>query len=128
MKDTILIYRLSDDIKGKIKEIANELDIDVRDISIQHLYQKMGYLLNMDGYTYQKQMLPSSSMDQPFVFFALNKDEQLDLLLQLFRMKGIPHIPYKAVLTQYNVDYTFARLYQSVASEYQQMMQMNLKK
>ena len=88
MKDTILIYRLSDDIKGKIKEIANELDIDVRDISIQHLYQKMGYLLNMDGYTYQEQMLPSSSMDQPFVFFALNKDEQLDLLLQLFRMKG----------------------------------------
>ena len=114
MKDTILIYRLSDDIKGKIKEIAHELDIDVRDISIQHLYQE--------------QMLPSSSMDQPFVFFALNKDEQLDLLLQLFRMKGIPHIPYKAVLTQYNVDYTFARLYQSVASEYQQMMQMNLKK
>lgn len=68
MKDTILIYRLSDDIKGKIKEIANELDIDVRDISIQHLYQKMGYLLNIDGYTYQEQMLPSSSMDQPFVF------------------------------------------------------------
>lgn len=43
-------------------------------------------------------------------------------------MKGIPHIPYKAILTQYNVDYTFARLYQSVANEYQQMIQMNLKK
>ena len=47
---------------------------------------------------------------------------------KVFRMKGIPHIPYKAILTQYNVDYTFARLYQSVANEYQQMMQMNLKK
>ena len=40
MKDTILIYRLSDDIKGKIKEIANELDIDVRDISISSIYTR----------------------------------------------------------------------------------------
>ena len=66
------------------------------------------YTSNMDGYTYQEQMLPSSSMDQPFVFFALNKDEQLDLLLPLFRMKGIPHIPYKAVLTP--VSYTHLKV------------------
>lgn len=58
-------------------------------------------------------------------FFAGMSDKQLDIILQLFRMQGIPKIPYKAMLTEHNVHYKFYQLYLSVADEYQQMSQIN---
>lgn len=124
MKDTILIYHLADDIRAKIEDIAKDLDIVIREIPDDQIHQKMGYLLQLEGYDVQEKNLLLAPMGQTFVFFALNHDEQLDMLLQLFRMKGIPHIPYKAILTKYNADYTFVQLYQSVANEYQQFMNM----
>lgn len=125
MKDTILIYHLCDDIRIKIEEIAKDLDIVIGEITDDQIHQKMGYLLHLKGYEAQESNVLLAPMEQEFVFFALNHEEQLDMLLQLFKMKGIPHIPYKAILTKYNADYTFAQLYQSVAREYQQFMNMN---
>lgn len=118
MKDTILVYCLPQDIKTKIEMIGKDLNISVSEIAREDVNQTMGYLLQMDGYSFQEGTTPSMKMEDPFVFFALNNDEQLDLLLQMFRMKGIPFIPYKAVLTQHNVHYRFVQLYQSVAEEY----------
>ena len=83
----------------------------------------VGYLLHLEGYERQSQSSLLTMMSEPFVFFAFEKDDQLELLLQLFRLKGIPFIPYKAVLTQHNVNYTFSQLYQSVAKEYSYMTQ-----
>ena len=40
-------------------------------------------------------------------------------------MNKIPTIPYKAMLTQHNINYTFVQLYQSVSREYHEMKQMN---
>lgn len=123
MKDTILVYRLPEYIKSKIQSIGKDLDIAIDEIDSHDIHQTMGYLLHLEGYQRQSQSSILTMMQEPFVFFALQKDNQLELLLQLFRLKGIPFIPYKAVLTQHNVNYTFSQLYQSVAKEYSYMTQ-----
>ncbi|MBS5111482.1 MAG: DUF3783 domain-containing protein [Coprobacillus cateniformis] len=125
MKETILLYHVNDEIKNKINEIATSLKIDIRIIEDDEIYETMGYLLKMEGY---KKSIPQQvdfDMSQEFVFFAGMSDQQLDILLQLFKMNKIPPIPYKAMLTQHNINYTFVQLYQSVSREYHEMKQMN---
>lgn len=123
MKDTILVYHLPEYVKSKIQSIGKDLNIVIDEIDPCDAHQTMGYLLHLEGYQKQSQSSILTMMQEPFVFFALQKDNQLELLLQLFRLKGIPFIPYKAVLTQHNVNYTFSQLYQSVAKEYSYMTQ-----
>ncbi len=123
MKDTILVYRLPEHVQSKIQSIGKDLDIFVDEIDPRDIHQTMGYLLHLEGYERQSQSSLLTMMSEPFVFFAFEKDDQLELLLQLFRLKGIPFIPYKAILTQHNVNYTFSQLYQSVEKEYLYMTQ-----
>lgn len=125
MKDTILIYHLENENEQKIREIAKDLDIKVQIIHDTDIHQTMGYLLGMKDFP-SRDSYPHAFVDmkQPFVFFGLSQDDRLDMLLQLFRLKGLPHIPFKAVLTKHNTSYSFIQLYQSVQKEYQQMTEM----
>ena len=125
MKETILLYHVNDEIKVKINEIATSLKIDIRIIEDDEIYETMGYLLKMEGYEKSIPQQVDFDMIQEFVFFAGMSDQQLDILLQLFKMNKIPPIPYKAMLTQHNINYTFVQLYQSVSREYHEMKQMN---
>ncbi|WP_195600361.1 DUF3783 domain-containing protein [Longibaculum muris] len=125
MKETILLYHVNDEIKVKINEIATSLKIDIRIIEDDEIYETMGYLLKMKGYEKSIPQQVDFDMSQEFVFFAGMSDQQLDILLQLFKMNKIPTIPYKAMLTQHNINYTFVQLYQSVSREYHEMKQMN---
>ena len=45
----------------------------------------------------------------------------IDIILEVFKNAGIPYIPYKAMLTNDNVNYTFEQLYQNVEQEYRQL-------
>ena len=125
MKETSLLYHVNDEIKVKINEIATSLKIDIRIIEDDEIYETMGYLLKMEGYEKSIPQQVDFDMSQEFVFFAGMSDQQLDILLQLFKMNKIPPIPYKAMLTQHNINYTFVQLYQSVSREYHEMKQMN---
>lgn len=125
MKETILLYHVNDEIKVKINEIATSLKIDIRIIEDDEIYETMGYLLKMKGYEKSIPQQVDFDMSQEFVFFAGMSDQQLDILLQLFKMNKISPIPYKAMLTQHNINYTFVQLYQSVSREYHEMKQMN---
>jgi len=55
------------------------------------------------------------------LFFAYFTMEQLDIVLEVFKQANIPYIPYKAMLTNDNVVYTFEQLYTNVENEYLQL-------
>ncbi len=86
MKETILLYHVNDEIKVKINEIATSLKIDIRIIEDDEIYETMGYLLKMEGYEKSIPQQVDFDMSQEFVFFAGMSDQQLDILLQLFKM------------------------------------------
>lgn len=124
MKETILLYHVQQPILEKIQNIAEQLHIHIQMIEDHHIYETMGYILGMEGFEKSSPLSINKDLQQEFVFFAGMSDQQLDILLQLFKMNDIPTIPYKAMLTQHNVHYTFIQLYLSVKDEYEQMSQM----
>lgn len=125
MKETLLLYHVADEVEKEIKKIAEQLHVQIQYLDESQLHETMGYILHIDGFEKSQEEKITGDFKQEFVFFAGMSDKQLDILLQLFRMQGIPKIPYKAMLTEHNVHYQFYQLYLSVADEYQQMSQLN---
>ena len=121
MKETLLLYHVKDEVEKQIKQIAEQLHIQIQYLDESQLHETMGYILNMEGFEKSADEKVKGDFKQEFVFFAGMTDKQLDIILQLFRMQGIPKIPYKAMLTKHNIHYKFYQLYLSVADEYQQM-------
>lgn len=121
MNETILLYHIDLTTKEHIQEIASQLDIEVREIFDNQVCETMGYLLHIDGFESSSETKIPDKLDQPFLFFAYMSDKQLDLLLEIFKVKDIPYIPYKAMLTENNVVYPFYQLYRNVENEYKQI-------
>lgn len=118
MKETVLLYQLEEKTKHAIMTILQQLDVTIKDIQKEDTKQTMGYLLDLPGYNKNEEK-PEKELQEPFVFFAFFTDEQLDIVLEIFRRADIPYIPYKAMLTNDNVVYTFEQLYSNVEHEYQ---------
>lgn len=123
MKETVYLYHMNPQTQEIIERLCQQLDVDVKEISDQDICQKMGYIIGIDGYERLEDVSVSDDMSQEFVFFVGMVSEQLDILLELFKMSGLPFIPYKAMLTENNVEYLFYQLYRNVAHEYQQIAQ-----
>lgn len=120
MKEVVLIYHLDDKISQAIKKIMSQLDVAVKEIKDCDIHQSMGYLIGIPGYEDSQETF-DDKLEKEFIFFAGFTDEQLDLVLEIFKAAQIPYIPYKAMLTPDNVVYPFYRLYQNVEEEYKQI-------
>ncbi len=121
MQETILVYKLDSKIQSIIERIASQLGIQVLEIKEEDICQKMGYILSYDGFERLNDIEIEGSMDKEFLFFAHMSDAQLDILLDVFKAASIPMIPYKAKLTESNIDYLFYQLYRNVEHEYKSM-------
>ena len=121
MEETILLYHMDENIKNIIQTLSQHLGVIVKDIDDSLKCQSMGYILGIDGFEKSDELELTDDMEKEFVFFAGMVEEQLDILLDLFKMAGIPMIPYKAMLTEHNVEYPFYQLYRNVAHEYAQI-------
>ena len=120
MKETLLIYHIEEKVEQAIRAIMAQLEVEVQVIKDEDIYQKMGYILGLDGYS-REENNSSEKLDKSFLYFAFFLDEQIDIVLEVFKMANLPYIPYKAMFTQQNVDYTFAELYKNVEHEYQSL-------
>lgn len=120
MKEMLLMYHIDDETKKIIDIILQQLDVEMKEIADHDTHQFMGYLIGLPGFQSQKRET-ETELTEPFLFFAYFTEEQLDIILEVFKNAGIPYIPYKAMLTNDNVNYTFEQLYQNVEQEYRQL-------
>ena len=120
MKETLLIYHIEEKVEQAIRAIMAQLDVEVKVIKDEDIYQKMGYILGIDGYT-REENDSNEKLEKSFLYFAFFLDEQIDIVLEVFKMANIPYIPYKAMFTEQNINYTFAELYKNVEHEYQSL-------
>ncbi len=119
MNEVILTYHIDETTKTILTTLMNQLDVDVKDISDDETNQEMGYLIGIPGYEKKDHPQAEFEMDQPFLFFAGFEGQQLDILLEIFKQAKMPYIPFKAMLTNDNVVYTFEQLYKNVKEEYE---------
>lgn len=120
MKETVLFYHLEESIQKAITTILKQLDVEMKEIFQEDASQQMGYLLDIPGFE-KKEEKSEKTLTESFLFFAYFTSEQLDIVLEIFKRAEIPYIPYKAMLTNDNVLYTFEQLYTNVEHEYLQI-------
>lgn len=120
MKEKVLFYHLEESVQKAIQTILEQLDVETKEIFQEDAIQQMGYLIQLPGYQ-KKEGKSEIKLTEPFLFFAHFSMEQLDIVLEIFKNAKIPYIPYKAMLTNDNVVYTFEQLYTNVENEYLQL-------
>lgn len=123
--EQLLVYKLEDkEYFPIVEKICKQLNIKIKIISDSDVNFSIGYLVGIDGYT--KVRIDDLKIDnQEMIVFAEFSDEQLEIILQLFRNAQIPFIPLKAVLTATNVEWSFAKLHDNVEEEYKLMHSLN---
>lgn len=122
MRETVLMFQFDAKTQSIIETILKQLDVQIKELVLEDTTQYIGYLLNLDGYEKQDG-IPGRPFKKPFLFFAHFSEDQIYLVLDVFKQAGVPFIPYKALLTNDNVDYTFEQLYTNVENEYLSMRQ-----
>lgn len=120
MKEKVLFYHLEESVQKAILTILAQLDVETKEIYQEDAIQQIGYLIDLPGYE-KKEGKSEKKLTEPFLFFAHFSMEQLDIVLEVFKRAQIPYIPYKAMLTNDNVVYTFEQLYTNVEHEYLQI-------
>ncbi|MEG0367370.1 MAG: DUF3783 domain-containing protein [Coprobacillus sp.] len=121
MKEIVLLYHIDEKTKTIIETIMSQLDVDVKYIEETQVNETIGYLLEIPGFEKDQKNEFTDVLEKEFIFFAGFSDEQLDLVLDIFKAAQVPYIPFKAMLTNDNVTYPFYRLYQNVEHEYEQI-------
>ncbi len=117
MKEIIMYYHLDNDVENAIKIMMDQLGVKTKEIKDDQIHQTMGYLLGVPGFAKQEETKEKPPKDS-FIFFAGMVEEQLDIILEVFKNAKIPYIPYKAMLTNDNINYPFYVLYENVRQEY----------
>lgn len=117
MNEVLMYYHLKDEVKNPICIIMEQLGVEVIEIKEEDRHETMGYLLNIPGFNKSEES-GKDIPDDSFLFFAGMSGEQIDIILDIFKNANLPYIPFKAMLTNDNIQYPFYVLYNNVKQEY----------
>lgn len=120
MKETILYYHVQEEVLVFLKFLEKEMSIHIQEIQNQHISQKMGYLLGLPDFN-ENQNINQVIPTQPLLYFAFMNNQQLDIMLSMLRQANLPPLPYKAMMTESNLHFTFAKLYYEIQREHDKM-------
>ena len=113
MLESVYLCNLKDKEHGKAMEtMLKQFGIDIAYI------EDGGVKLEdyISGY-YKSTNTPLSFEDEMIIFHDFI-DEQIELVLDVFKMAEIPYIKYKVVTTEANLKYNVNELYEKVKEEY----------
>lgn len=117
LNEVLMYYHVEENISKPICIIMQQLDVKVMEIKDEDIHHTMGYLLKVPGFKPSEEEGKDIPKDS-FLFFAGMSGEQIDIILDIFKNAKIPYIPYKAMLTNDNIQYPFYVLYENVKQEY----------
>lgn len=122
MKETVLLCNLADTDKGQaMMKILGQLGIDVKVIKKEDILHSLGYLLSMDGFEASTLEITDENIEEEMMVIHNFSDEQINLMLDIFKGADIPFIPLKAITTPMNIEWSFHQLYQEIKKEYEMM-------
>lgn len=126
MNETVLLYNLEKSDKGQIMmKILGQLGIDIKIVDEKDILQPLGYLLNMDGFEATSLEISEEVIEEEMMVIHNFSDEQINLMLEIFKGAEVPFIPLKAITTPMNIEWSFHQLYQEIKKEYERMKKSN---
>ena len=121
MRAKVLLYRLGEDTeKGlALRTVLAEQKLLTLSIRAEQTGETVARLVSANAAVSGTQP-PEQTPESEFMLLCGLGDRQLDRLLAAMRRAGVS-VPYKAVLTEHNKNWTFADLVTEVAREHEAM-------
>ncbi len=114
--ELVLIYK-SDEHIPSIERIAQKLNVRIKVIPENSAGEKVGFLAGYGGFSGNSS---TETADCPCMIFCGVTNKTLDKFLNALRENGI-NIPYKAVLTASNQNWTLTALLDELKSEHEKL-------
>lgn len=99
----IILFNADDRERDILKDLGQAENIGIREISMEDLDQKVGYLAGIEGF--EREDVESNHEDKYDFTFMLFKDftnEEIFDFVKKMQEKKL-YVPHKAALTQYNI-------------------------
>lgn len=117
MKKIVCVYNLSHEHEKIIKALLNKSNIEVLELNEELLNQKIGCVVEYDGYVMEERPSISTSFDEELIFLAnlseAEVDQFADELKKHFRYQGV-----MALLTEHNRDWYFVDFLDEVMNDH----------
>ena len=114
MKPKILLFNINIFKQSSIIALCSELEMEAAPVPSSQMGNSIGNIFSQTA----KGREPSLVFHDEMLVFCGLSSQQLDAFLASYRKKGIPPIPLKAVLTQYNAKWTPYRLCSELKKEH----------
>lgn len=117
MKKIVCVYNLSHEHEKIIKALLNKSNIEVLELNEELLNQKIGSVVELDGYVMEDRPNIATSFDEELIFLANLSEAEVDgfadELKKHFRFKGV-----MALLTEHNRDWYFIDFLDEVMNDH----------
>lgn len=121
MRESVLLINFqSEETEKAMKRICISQKIRVRTVGVEDYQQTIGYLAGLKEQEERAASECCEELEQELLVFAALPDQKLNEILQQMRKAKI-QIPYKAILTPTNQNWTVTELYKEIASEHEAM-------
>lgn len=117
VKPTILLYSVPADIHRAIAEIGLTIGIDCKKIARARFNQKLGCHIGAPGYMQTAERYEGQELPSPMILFSGLSDRMLDSFLAAYKQAGLPEMPYRAIVTKYNINWNALDLFQELVQE-----------
>lgn len=119
VEEIVLLYHFTDEEKeNKIKTVLKRMKIKTKNISEEMLSQKVGYLVEMPNF---KETISEESVepfDQEVMVMQGIQNKRMNEILSNFKTENIERIALKAIVTPYNIFWSFSRLCKTIQKDH----------
>ncbi len=100
-----------------LKSILVRMGARIKNVAPEDTNQTIGYLLGRKGFDASEETETPVLAERMLVLDGFS-DKRLDILLREMRQNGVS-IPYKAIVTETNLNWPLCQLYQELAAEHE---------
>lgn len=119
MKERVLLFHFEDkSITNKMQIALALLKIPAKKITMAEYNQTIGYLAGAEECDKLEGTYEGEELSAPMMLMAMS-GPRVDQVLAAFRKQGVPMIPYKAVLTEFNKAWTPSKLFDELVKEHE---------
>lgn len=118
--ERILLYNTKNaPFSSALKTAVIALKIRARSVSPEQYLQPVGFLAGLRGFSDNGSVYEGEGFSEPMLVLCGFTEQRLNRFLRELRIRNVPSIPLKAVLTAENQNWDSLTLYRELKSEHE---------
>ena len=120
--ETVLLYNLDEGEKArKIEMVLLKMKVKMKKVSTEQYLEPVGFLAGNKEIPSSGNIYEGEGFSEEMLVMKGFTSSRIDLLLKEFRKAGIAKVNLKAIVTEYNQNWTSLQLYRELKEEHEKM-------